>query len=473
VFLNPFTGEVEGYNSPSTGAGVGMEAASAIGIQDPLVFRMLEKSPGIATSMAFTSFRGTNTLLRGGSRPDLFSLDASSKDYFSGKIKPGKSPFIRPSLRNNMPRFRNFGQYTDLSIFADPNAKRYTPFGTANFLGRSRVGTWLANTMGVELENGQASFGSGLTSGISAGRRADNIERQALRGSTRAQAKLLKMDDAIDTLTKMNNPEALVNTMKNALSYKDALNMSPMERGGLGANDYMKSYNNSRFVPGSQVRANSMRVNAMHGGGTVGIRGNQYASSLPGGVTKHIAGYFRGAQGFAEVGGLTGQAKEGADRAVKHIADAFDNMGGFEGKSGKVFLKGDAADFLSKRAFREMGVKGAGAIVKAGGAKAAMALGARAAAFAIPGMQVVGAAMLINDLGNMTGELIKGGINLARDAGKSLQGSIAKPTFGMGYKDTEAAATSRARGVMAIQNSRLNMRSLLGSEASMLAAHYG
>jgi hypothetical protein len=45
--------------------------------------------------------------------------------------------------------------------------------------------------------------------------------------------------------------------------------------------------------------------------------------------------------------------------------------------------------------------------------------------------------------------------------------------FGTGFKDNEVAATSRARGVMAIQNSRLNARSLLGSEASMMAAHFG
>jgi hypothetical protein len=54
-----------------------------------------------------------------------------------------------------------------------------------------------------------------------------------------------------------------------------------------------------------------------------------------------------------------------------------------------------------------------------------------------------------------------------------MKGTINKPLFGMGYKDTEVAATSRARGVMAIQNSQLNARSALGSEASMMAAHFG
>lgn len=54
-----------------------------------------------------------------------------------------------------------------------------------------------------------------------------------------------------------------------------------------------------------------------------------------------------------------------------------------------------------------------------------------------------------------------------------MQGTINKPLFGTGYVDNEVAASSRARGVMAIQNSRLNARSLLGSEASMMAAHFG
>jgi hypothetical protein len=100
-------------------------------------------------------------------------------------------------------------------------------------------------------------------------------------------------------------------------------------------------------------------------------------------------------------------------------------------------------------------------------------LGARGAAMAVPGLNLLATASLVYDIGRMGGEAIKSGINLARDAEKSLQGSLSKPMFGMGYRDTEAAATSRSRGVMAIQNSRLNARSALGSEASMMAAHFG
>ena len=84
-----------------------------------------------------------------------------------------------------------------------------------------------------------------------------------------------------------------------------------------------------------------------------------------------------------------------------------------------------------------------------------------------------GWATLSYDVGKGLGNLTMGGVNTLKDAVKSFQGSINKPLFGAGFKDNEVASTSRARGVMAIQNSRLNARSMLGSEAGMLAAHFG
>ena len=84
-----------------------------------------------------------------------------------------------------------------------------------------------------------------------------------------------------------------------------------------------------------------------------------------------------------------------------------------------------------------------------------------------------GTASMVYDTGKLIGKTIMGGINLGKDALKSMQGSINKPLFGAGFKDNEVAATSRSRGVMAIQNSRLNARSALGSEGAMMAAHFG
>jgi hypothetical protein len=84
-----------------------------------------------------------------------------------------------------------------------------------------------------------------------------------------------------------------------------------------------------------------------------------------------------------------------------------------------------------------------------------------------------GYATLAYDIGKGVGNMMMGGVNFAKDAMKSMQGTLNKPIFGAGFKDNEVAATSRARGVMAIQNSRLNARSMLGSEGGMMAAHFG
>jgi len=99
------------------------------------------------------------------------------------------------------------------------------------------------------------------------------------------------------------------------------------------------------------------------------------------------------------------------------------------------------------------------------------------ARYAMPAMSIANpilTAQAIYDISKLVAtKVIGGGAKLARDAMKSMQGTINKPAFGMGYVDNEVAATSRARGVMAIQNSRLNARSTLGSEGGMLAAHFG
>lgn len=67
---------------------------------------------------------------------------------------------------------------------------------------------------------------------------------------------------------------------------------------------------------------------------------------------------------------------------------------------------------------------------------------------------------------------LQAGIRFAGDAMSSAKGSIQKPVFGMGFKPTEATLTARQRGVQAIQNSQLNARSWLGSEASSMWGHF-
>jgi hypothetical protein len=198
---------------------------------------------------------------------------------------------------------------------------------------------------------------------------------------------------------------------------------------------------------------------------------------MSGAGTQYLGGYFRGAQGFGGVSGLSGRALEGAARAEGAFGQAFVKAFGDDGLmvGGKLIQGSEGAINLLRGTGGKGLIKqlGTGATKKLAVSGAGKMLAARGAAMAIPGVQLLAAASFIYDIGRMGGEIIKSGINLAKDANKSLQGSIAKPSFGMGYKDTEAAATSRSRGVQAIQNSRLNARSALGAEGAMMAAHYG
>jgi hypothetical protein len=216
--------------------------------------------------------------------------------------------------------------------------------------------------------------------------------------------------------------------------------------------------------------AGAVGVN-MGTGGVVGVRGDLLMSALPGQVTQFYGGYARAALGFGD-NIISEQGIRGVEKARTAMQAALDDLG----------IKANADDVLRSRQAGGQGIRkalGGGrlgtermtALMKHSGSRGVLAT--RGAYMAIPGLQALGTASLLYDLGKMAGEVVVSGINLAKDAYKSVQGTINKPSFGMGYQDTEAAATSRARGVMAIQNSRLNARSMLGSEAGMMAAHFG
>jgi hypothetical protein len=216
-----------------------------------------------------------------------------------------------------------------------------------------------------------------------------------------------------------------------------------------------------RALGGMNGLSSSLIDDAIRVGGA-GARGNLYASASAGVGTTAILGYSRGILGAGGQGGLSGTALTYAQKAEQKFATKFASLGMGTEAEGIAKLRST----FGKNFIREMG--GIGQASKFGGL-----LGQRAIFAALPVFNAVTTISLLYELGKLGGMAIKGAVNLTKDAGKSLQGTIAKPLFGMGYKDTEAAATSLARGVMAIQNSQLNARSALGSEAGMLAAHFG
>lgn len=414
----------------------------------PLAMNMMQHLPGITASMGFSSMRGANTLIRGGFMDDttrfanyrsrfgvfqqgsLRPTAATSKSFlFQSPFKnlnTRRDPFLKPSRLNNVTlRPRAATRMHSLSVFTATEGSGLYTFAQGHRLLNRLPMKGLRQAAGVA--EGAPLFGPGLFSAVSAGRKLDRLGNAA---------NLDRLSTNVQRLATTNNP-ALLRVNPGAF----VVDSSGAAVRGVGTS----------LLDDAMVSARA---------GQQGVAGNLLASSMGGAGTRYLAGYFRGAQGFAKAAGLEGRSLAGAQKAVRDLSDA---LGG-----NKMRVSQRA---LESGVFKTLGVKRtAQALTTSAGAKV---LGARAAALAIPGLQFVAAASLVYDLGKMAGEVVKSGIELARDANYSLQGSINKPMFGMGYRDTELAATSRARGVMAIQNSRLNARSALGSEAAMMAAHFG
>lgn len=467
----------------------------------PLAFRMMENVPGIAASLGFATYRGSNTLMRGGFQDNRRALNIRGRTFGGpGKlggftrggqlVQPnasayygssarranlaanagtsrGKMAFGKGSRVNHLTaRPRALSRYNSLAIFnASQNAAHYSPFQMVAKMGGGRAvkneafrkAVYGADATADSLKNEQV-FQRGMVSMITAGRRTDILERKALGGSGRAAKKLATAQEQVRRLGMMNNPTTNLTRTVSGGQFGRILPRSANQGIVLRAGQ-------TATIPAGTIGFNQIADDALRGGNKVGLTGNLMASAGGTQGSRFVQGYFRGALGHMNAGGLTDDALRGAQKAVSHLGTALGEQG--LKRSGAAV----AERALEQGVFKTLGVKRT--MQAAATKQGAMVLGARTAAMAIPGLNLLATASLVYDLGKMGGELVKSGVNLAKDAVKSMKGSIDKPMFGMGYKDNEVAATSRARGVMAIQNSRLNARSMLGSEGSMMAAHFG
>lgn len=228
---------------------------------------------------------------------------------------------------------------------------------------------------------------------------------------------------------------------------------------------------------------------------TPGDLAHAQMSTVKGAASQYMGGYFQGSMFGTENAtmrtfleqGIKKNYTMGAEKAVEHLGGAgLKHVGGrvvadvgtdvgrtliSEGlaKEGQTIGFRTLARAAGNNAVKEALGEGAGKVLmKAGLSRAASTLG-----MWIPGVNVVMTAMMVHDLTEMGIAGFKGSMEFGKEAMKSFQGAMYKPVMGMGYRDTEVAATSRARGVQAIQASRLNARSVLGNEASGMAAHFG
>lgn len=418
--------------------------------------------------------------LQGPSSSAFYGSRSTRAAKAAGTGANAKMPFLKGARANHITaRPRALGRYNSLAMFnAAEKSAFYSPFQmAANFGGKQAAKSSAFRTAVYGSDAALAAdtqvFQRGMISMMTAGRKTDMLEKRAIGGSSRAARKVATAQEQVSRLAGMNNPAMLQG--KSTVQVAAGMRTAPV---GMGSNSAQRLA--AARAAGPQATMSPM-AKALSGGPQVGLTGNLMASSGATQASRLMQGYFRGALGHAGSAGLTGEALTGANRAVSHLAMALDKTGkaglGIDKATGKLtgrfasVYEAKAAKALEQGAFKTLRIKG---VAQAMGTKTgAMALGARAGMMAIPGLNLIATASLVYDLGKMGGEVIKSGINLAKDAVKSMKGSIDKPMFGMGYKDNEVAATSRARGVAAIQNSRLNARSALGSEGAMMASHFG
>jgi hypothetical protein len=470
----------------------------------------MENIPGITAMSMLNARRYSNTMFRGGfldvgpdasarqiRRAQKFGATVggvpqspNQKSFLFGRkrfadgLPGGKTPLFKPSRINNFtlrPRiFNRFSSVTALSGVA--NQGFYTPFQGASFLesvmgGRARQRAIASGAL-PEGSN-ERMFSGGVLGRMSTMTNAYNLERKQARlkargvsddsrAMRRVTGKLSRLDDSLLTMSRqgMTAPYAAnYNPIAQELLEKQRIASGFRYPGGefnkLNVNMTDDALRSVDKLTTTQISGNRLRAISDSSAGLISRRMTEYMGNaldpskfmgtkaydaLETNITKAL---MRGAEGPISPAMTTKVSNYLAKETVDDI-----------GKYGVRSLSS-----LSRMAL-SAGQKGVAA--KLAGTASARALG-----LAMPGLNVIGTASVVYDLTKLAATGVVAAGNFAKEAVKSMQGSIRKPLFGMGYKDNEVAATSRARGVMAIQNSRLNARSTLGSEASMMASHFG
>jgi hypothetical protein len=432
-------------------------ALESAGAGDSRFFAAAEHIPNTFQTVGWNAMRGSNTITKGVKGGRVFS-----KPHGTGMIRGAIPATAHPSNWGRLPT------HDSLDAFDDADRAAYRPFNalsgkfmnnrSANYF--ARAGEWSAKAApdSMQAKAADAVFGRarkwGLmtkneVAGVKAGKVAPDMFSGGVYSRITASAKIAGWGNQ-----NVVAPAKYGRNMASFLTNTDK---------GLAAASKFKFGNNLELATRGQLAD----LSAMTSRGRISQAAGGYFRGITGGVSREM-------QDFALANGRNA-FRAGAGRAAAHLGSA-----GIENVGGELVAKGAGAfaKKLGMQAGEKIGLGAVGKMAmtqggKAIAAKAGLAVGARAVGMWIPGINVAMAAWTAYDMTKMGMELMKGGGEFALEGYKSFQGSLYKPAMGMGYRDTEVAATSRARGVMAIQNSRLNARSALGSEASSMANHFG
>jgi hypothetical protein len=442
---------------------------------------------------------GKATSFMGGSARSRLTRSPFLTRRAAGAAAKGKTPFFNPARANNLsPRAVN-RLHSISALGGGDIAGAYNPFQTISG-GINKVGMFAAKNEGLRKFMGLPDnfdpktdkvFTGGVLGRIDSLNKLHGIEHtikigearggaaalegRALKRFTRAQAQRATMIENIKGVQSAANPAMNAVQGSRAVRLEAQLARSATARANMAMPPMLAR---NVALAGSDAMAAANATAATNAAAIAANPSNAIASTMTKGtLSNRITSFYSGALN-AENMSTRSLATLNKGFKVLHGGDKTASRAAMAAFKTEMSVGGKYAGNAAMRALGGGKTVGAGFQMFRAGARAegmlAMRLGAtRIGGAALGPLSVLSNAQLMYDIGKGIGKIAVGGMNFAKDALKSMQGSINKPMFGTGFKDNEVAATSRARGVMAIQNSRLNARSLLGSEAGMMAAHFG
>lgn len=421
MLVNPETGMPIDRPEATFAGETGMNMLDRMGYnpeQIPLAYDVLGTIPGAATTTMWNMNRVSNTILGGGANPNsMRGPFRYARDSIRGSLNALQTRIPRmPTPRTGFTIPGAAGQISE-GIGQTANPARFFRFTRAANIDPA-PGTNFYSPFGFMSRAGNSAFravagrGSNLTVAnryLGMGQDLNVVDDAFSRGTFGRMATMARMNS-------MSGARFTARTPNIAAAVAD---IRP------GLNNRLSNVMGGRWMQGLDDGARALATRGAYTGAI--------GSSITGQVSGRVAGYFAGAQSvrLGTTEGLmrmsTGAFRIGAERAVGSYATSS----------------------LAKFA------------------------GSRSASMALRAAGPIGTVMLVRDLAMIGGKLIGAGARTIADAGRSMVAPLNKGVMGNTFRDNSVAATSRQRGVMAIANSRLNMRSVLGHEAAGMAAYYG
>ena len=402
----------------------------------------LDAIPGLAQTTAWNTFRGSRSILYGTRGVSQIS---------------GVAATLNPLYAFNMPSYQSMGGRSTKPANYAFGRRRYKPAPPGGSMAAETYTPFniMAKSGNFAFRNVAKAVDNRIAAGGSVGRVGQTISALNQEGPAFSVGALGR----ISAMSKVARGRAPYSNVMNFIESTDsklyeAINMARASAGQ---------------ATGTLTRQQAVHAMAMSMDGAVtGRVGGFMATMLEGEAPIEMRGASR------RMGAENVPYRSGAKAATKILDTA-----GLDVQGGKLTARagGAIAQKLGFEGGEKVGAKVVGKLVEKGAYKLAAKAGAALAVQAVPVVgQIVGAVLLADlamDVGKLGVEVFKSGVDFAKEAAISYKGSINKGVMGMGYRDNTVAATSRARGVQAIQNSRLNARSVLGSEAGAMHAHFG